>query len=246
MVFKIKSYIQFLWHSKNEHAVHSPFVFNLITQCFYDVNRKPEYAILNQNRISIIEKFGINTSATEKTGYKINKSNLLSKNQSKLLFRIVHYFNAIKILEIGNSCGLATSAMALHNKKAEIMVFLTEIRVRFDKLDVENNAKENATVSKIQSLDDFNGAIKNKKFDLIFFNSDNYQNDILKYFTLLIPTQTNDSVWIFDKIHQTPKMEEIWKIIQNHQTVTVSIDTFDFGIVFFRKEQSKQHFIIRV
>lgn len=35
MIFCIQSYLQFLWHSKNEHGVHSPFVYSLLTKCFY-------------------------------------------------------------------------------------------------------------------------------------------------------------------------------------------------------------------
>jgi hypothetical protein len=34
MLFQIKLYLKFLWHSKNEHV--PPFVFTLITKCFYD------------------------------------------------------------------------------------------------------------------------------------------------------------------------------------------------------------------
>jgi len=42
MLFRIKTYLQFLWNSKNEHGVHSPFVFLLVTKCFYDkTNFKP-------------------------------------------------------------------------------------------------------------------------------------------------------------------------------------------------------------
>lgn len=36
MLYRIRTYLQFLWNSKNEHGVHSPFVFQLVTQCFYD------------------------------------------------------------------------------------------------------------------------------------------------------------------------------------------------------------------
>ncbi len=42
-------------------------------------------------------------------------------------------------------------------------------------------------------------------------------------------------------IGQKP-MSEAWAIIINHPKVTVSIDTFYWGIVFFRKEQVKEHF----
>ena len=43
MLFQIKSYLQFLWNSKNEHGVHSPFVFHLITKCFYDTTEMKPY-----------------------------------------------------------------------------------------------------------------------------------------------------------------------------------------------------------
>lgn len=41
-------------------------------------------------------------------------------------------------------------------------------------------------------------------------------------------------------------MTEAWNIIKNHPQVTVTIDTFFWGIIFFRKEQAKEHFTIRI
>ncbi len=41
-------------------------------------------------------------------------------------------------------------------------------------------------------------------------------------------------------------MTQAWEIIKQNQNVTVTIDTFFWGIVFFRKEQVKQHFKIRL
>ena len=40
-------------------------------------------------------------------------------------------------------------------------------------------------------------------------------------------------------------MEEAWEIIKKHPKVTVTIDTFQWGIVFFRSEQVKEDFIVR-
>jgi hypothetical protein len=67
----------------------------------------------------------------------------------------------------------------------------------------------------------------------------------LAYFDLLLTTITNDSVWIFDDIQWSPEMEEAWEVINNHPKVTVTIDTFQWGFVFFRYEQEKEHFVIR-
>jgi hypothetical protein len=63
---------------------------------------------------------------------------------------------------------------------------------------------------------------------------------------MLLSTITNETVWIFDDIHWSQEMEEAWKTIQQHPKVTVTIDTFQWGIVFFRVEQPKEHFVIRV
>jgi hypothetical protein len=47
MLFRLKVYLQFLWNSKNEHGVHSPFVFLLVTNCFYNrENFKPFFTHL--------------------------------------------------------------------------------------------------------------------------------------------------------------------------------------------------------
>jgi hypothetical protein len=40
-------------------------------------------------------------------------------------------------------------------------------------------------------------------------------------------------------------MEQAWEIIKTNAKVTVTIDTYQWGIVFFRREQEKQHFVIR-
>ena len=65
MFFQIKAYLKFLWHSKNEHAVHSPFVFSLITKCFYDKKSKPEYAVLHEYRNTLL----INKNSIEVTDF---------------------------------------------------------------------------------------------------------------------------------------------------------------------------------
>ena len=131
MIFQIKSYLIFLWNSKNEHAVHSPFVFNLVTKCFYDKKKYPEYAILKTYKNSLLE----NKNTIEVTDYgagsRVFKSNIrqiskiaktagIKSKRAELLYRITNYFQPDSILEIGTSLGLATSALALGNKNSKI------------------------------------------------------------------------------------------------------------------------------
>jgi predicted O-methyltransferase YrrM len=82
--------------------------------------------------------------------------------------------------------------------------------------------------------------------DLIYFDGNHRKEASLHYFEKLLPLVHNDSVFIFDDIHWSKEMEEAWEQIKAHPQVSVSIDTFYWGLVFFRKEQEKEHFTIRL
>lgn len=193
MLHILKSYIKFLWNSKNEHGVHSPFVFDLVTKCFYDKSKYPEYSLLNNNPKKI-----------------------------RLLFRIIRYFKPKTILEIGNPTELDTNIFS-----SEIISFED-----FEKNKLFNNDK----------TFDF----RLSTIDFIYFNQNESQKTTLAYFELLLPTIKNDSVWMINDIHTSTENENTWDIIKKHPKVKVTIDTFQFGMVFFRAEQEKEHFVIRV
>ena len=259
MLFQIKSYLQFLWHSKNEHAVHSPFVFQLITKCFYDKKNKAEYLTLKQYRKSLLENketinvtdFGAGSKVFQ-IEYQTNCQNCpncgISPKRAELLFRITKYFQPDSVLEIGTSLGLATTALALGNPKAKITTLegctatANQCQLQLQKFNI-NNVECVVT--------EFSTFFKNHNFqsttyNLIYFDGNHQKQATIDYFEMLLPTITNDTVWIFDDIHWSPGMEYAWEIIKKHPKVTVTIDTFQWGFVFFRREQPKEHFVIRV
>lgn len=56
----------------------------------------------------------------------------------------------------------------------------------------------------------------------------------------------NDTVVFVNGIYRTEKAQEIWKGIKKLNQVKVTIDLFYCGLVFFRREQAKEHFKIRI
>jgi predicted O-methyltransferase YrrM len=268
MLFQIKSYLKFLWNSKNEHAVHSPFVFHLITKCFYDKKSKPDpsgseqakqYAILNQYRNTLLENKNTIEVNDFGAGSKVFKSNTrqiskiaktagISSKRAELLFRIVNYFQPMTILEIGTSLGLATSALALGNPKASIVTLegcQNTMAIAKKQLQLLNLKTVEFVITEFgEYLHSQN--LKSEIYNLIYIDGNHSKNATLAYFELLLPTITNETVWVFDDIHWSPEMEDAWDIIKNHPKVTVTIDTFQWGLVFFRSEQPKEHFVIRI
>ncbi|TDD96959.1 O-methyltransferase [Flavobacterium cellulosilyticum] len=258
MIFQIKSYIKFLWNSKNEHAVHSPFVFSLITKCFYDKKDKPEYQVLKNYRKSLLENketidvtdFGAGSkifNSKTRPIAKIAKTAGISRKRAELLYRITNYFQPDSVLELGTSLGLATSALALGNPKTKIITLegcpntANQCQLQLQKFNINNVVSlrtEFSTYFKTNNL-------QPTTYNLIYFDGNHQKQATLDYFELLLPTITNDTVWIFDDIHWSKEMEEAWEIIKTHPKVTVTIDTFQWGLVFFRREQPKEHFVIR-
>lgn len=261
MLFLIKSYLKFLYNSKNEHGVHSPFVFDLVTKCFYDKKKYQEYQSLSEYRKFLLKSkttievtdFGAGSrvfKSNKRQISKIAKTAGISPKRAELLFRITKYFQPDTILEIGTSLGLATSALSLGNSNAKI----TSLEGCPQTMTVAKNLFQ-VSGFKLQNIEfintEFSSYLKTQQLttnnrQLIYFDGNHSKKATLEYFELLLPTITNETVWIFDDIHWSSDMEEAWETIKNHPKVTVTIDTFQWGIVFFRTEQEKEHFTIRV
>lgn len=56
---------------------------------------------------------------------------------------------------------------------------------------------------------------------------------------------SNTCIFI-EGIHQSAENRNLWMDLIQDPQVIVSIDAFRFGLLFFRKEQLKEHFILRV
>ncbi len=257
MLHQIKSYIFFLIKSTNQHGVHSPFIYNLITQCFYDKKKHPEYDLIKHYKKHLLRsniKIDVKDLGSGSRVFKSNKrlvskmaSNVgATKKETQLLLRLAKYFKFKNSLELGTSLGIASHAIYIGNITNRLLTIEGCPNIsEFTKNTFKSFNLENITLK----TGDFSDAIEqiNKNtYDFIYFDGNHKKEATLNYFEKLIPTVKNDSVFIFDDIYWSKGMTEAWELIKKHPKVTVTIDTFFWGIVFFRKEQAKEHFTIRV
>ena len=248
-------YIKFLLKSTNQHGVHSPFVYELVTKCFYDKTRSPEYTLLKSYKNTLLKNNQTIEITDLGSGSKISSSNLrtvksiakhsgTSLKRAKLLFRLSNYFKFQYILELGTSLGIATQAIHLGNPKSQI----TSIE---GCPNISNTTKLNLHDSKNIKLlvGDFDSQIdtlEQDSFDFVFFDGNHNKEATLRYFEKLLTKTHNETLFIFDDIYWSKDMTEAWETIKKHPKVSVTIDTFFWGFVFFRKEQVKEDFVIRL
>ena len=258
MLFQIKSYLKFLLKSTNQHGVHSPFVFDLITKCFYAKTDSDKSSKIKHYRNELLQNKNLITVTDFGKGSKIFKSNRrevskiakiagISKKRSELLIKIVAYFNSVKILEIGTSLGIGTASLAIGNSNSQI----TTLEGCKNTSSIAQEQFKKFGLNHIYiSVGDFNEtlskSLKNNSYDLIYFDGNHQKKPTIDYFEQCLQSIHNESVFIFDDIHWSKEMQETWEIIKNNPLVTVTLDTYFWGFVFFRKEQVKEHFTIRI
>ncbi|VAW25417.1 FIG00650847: hypothetical protein [hydrothermal vent metagenome] len=258
MWYKIKAFITFLLKSTNQHGIHSPFVYNLVTKCFYhktnpsnidSFNSVKQWLYKNHETINITD-FGSGSKVFRSNKRKVSdiaKVAGINDKKSLLLLRILTYFEPQNILEIGTSVGLSTAVLSIGNPKATI----NTLEGCTNTASVAQELFDTFKLKNIQlNIGDFKDTLipitSKTKFDLIYFDGNHQKEATLQYFNLCLKTVQNNSIFIFDDINWSKEMQEAWLLIKKHPKVTVTIDTFFWGIVFFRKEQVKQHFKIRV
>ncbi len=257
MYHQLKSYLKFLLRSTNQHGVHSPFVFDLVTNCFYDKKQYPHYTTLKKHRSKLkadtstlfITDFGAGSKVFKSNKRPVNaiaKNAGVSAKRQRLLFRLAQYFKPEAVLELGTSLGMGTMALALGAPFAKITtVEGCTATSAIAKRHLNDFGIKNSQL-KTSTFEIFLQQTTAETFDLVYIDGNHSKEATIYYFESLLKFATNDSLFIFDDIYWSPEMTKAWQEIIAHPKVTVSIDTFQWGFIFFRKEQPKEHFSIRV
>ena len=256
-MYQLLQYLKFLLTSTNQHGVHSPFVFDLVTKCFYDKTNHNAYSKLKSYRKTLLsntQKLAITDLGAGSKRFKtkerpikaIAKTSGTPLKRAKLLFRLVAYFKPQNILELGTSLGIATQAMALGNTRATVTTIEGCPNVSaFAKQQLDTFNIENA-ILKTGHFEAYLSTLAQQQWDLIFIDGNHQKEATLLYFEQLLPATYNDSIFILDDIYWSKGMTEAWNTIKQHPKVTATIDSFYWGMVFFKKELSKENFKIRM
>ena len=257
---QILSYLRFWLRSGNAHGLHSPFVFGLYTSVVRHTGTFGAYAPIEARRQQLLSSpasirvtdFGAGShtgAGRQRRLADIARTAAKPPRLAQLLFRLVNYFRPSTILELGTSLGLTTAYLAAADSHHRVVTFegcpnvAATARETFAALQLSNVAivEGNIDHTLVPALLALNAPV-----DFAFFDGNHRYEPTLRYFELCLAHRTDESVFVFDDIHWSAEMEQAWEVIKVHPEVTLTVDLFYIGLVFFRKNQPKQHFSLRV
>ena len=260
-MYQALSYLRYWLRSGNAHGLHSPFVFGLYTTVICQVGEFRAFGriewrrrkLLASNKSITVTDFGAGSQVAGAGGTQ-RRLSAIARHAAKpprlaqLLFRLVNHFQPATILELGTSLGLTTAYLAAADSRNQVITFegcpntaavaretFTRLRLRNIKL-VEGNLDQTLPAT-LAALD--------KPVDFVFFDGNHRYEPTLRYFEQCLAKAHENSVFVLDDIHWSAEMERAWKAIKANPAVTVTVDLFYVGLVFFRKTQPRQDFWLR-
>ena len=254
-------YLRYLFTAANGkgHGVHSPFVFEFITRVLNDNRRfyafdgieKIRTQLLSNHTLVEIQDFGAGSRVAKNNTRKISaiaKGSLKPAKYSQLLFRMIDYYGPTQIIELGTSLGITTAYLASANPDAKVTTFEGSSAIA-------QIARQNHQLLGLTNIDLIEGNFdqqlpqwlaQNKRVDFAFIDGNHALKPTMAYFESLLEVVHDHTILVFDDIHWSEEMEAAWAQISAHPRVTLSIDLFFIGVVFFRKEfAQKQQVSIR-
>ncbi|MDB5138313.1 MAG: SAM-dependent methyltransferase [Mucilaginibacter sp.] len=254
-----KDYLLHRFKAKNRHGVHSPFVYRLIDKVIYDFDAKKVYTEIENLREQLFIDTRIITMTDLGAGSLVNnnrkkKISELAHNALKppklaqLLYRLAADLKPENIIELGTCLGITTLYLQKATPKAK--VYTLE-----GCPETAGVAKEIFKKAGINNADlitgDFNDTLpgiinKLPTLDFVFVDGNHQKNATLKYFEWCLPKVHDNTLLIFDDIYWSQGMKEAWNQIKAHPKVTVTIDLFWIGLVFFKPGQAKEDFLIKI
>ncbi len=255
--FLITEFIKHLLKAKTKlgFGIHSPYLFPLVKHLQKPVkNKKSIKAIENKrkkllkNNSSIkITDYGTGSTKVKANGTRTVKSiakySLANKQKAILISKICTFLNPDNIIELGTSLGITTAYISTACPNAKIItiegcpktsVIASETfkSLNLTNVTLVNGQFDTALHNIIDNIDEIN---------LVLFDGNHAKEPTLRYFNILKEKAVNNTVFIFDDIYYNLEMYNTWKIITQDNNITASLNFFCLGIVFFKKELSKQY-----
>lgn len=257
---QVLSYLRFWLRSGNAHGLHSPFVFGLYTTVVrhdghfgaYDAVEARRRELLQSKQVLTVRDLGAGShsgAGRQRRVADIARVAAKPPRLGQLLFRLVNHFQPRTILEVGTSLGLTTAYLAAAHSRHQVVTLegcpatAALARETFAALHLPNVELREGNFD--ETLAPALTALP-YPLDFAFFDGNHRYEPTLRYFGLCLAKAHENSVFVLDDIHWSAEMERAWEAIKAHPQVTLTVDLFYVGLVFFRRNQPRQHFSLRL
>lgn len=231
------------------YGIHSPFVFDLITNVVEQ--RLPFYGYTEIDRIRLHMQLSDQPIRFQDKLYPVRKilqKQGISKKEGELLFRLANHYKPYDILTIGSSMGLIP--LYLTGYASHLHCISLESETEMAAIAQENSRKKSTdsiqiykgdyTYSLPQALRQF------ERIDCIYFSQELTEKTMEMIYHQCLPFIHYETCLIISGIHASSEKRNFWKQLCNDPKITVSVDLYKLGLIFFRPKLYKRMYKSRM
>jgi predicted O-methyltransferase YrrM len=263
MVRQVQAIVGYLKHAaraKSPFRLHSPFVYHFYSEVLCNGRHHVQYRVVDRVRREMLtasrfikrKDMGARAPQFPSDQRFVRVRDLMRKSsvsaaKGEFLFRLTQDCHPTSILELGTCLGISTMYFSLAAPESTIITIEGCI-------DSAGLARENFEKAGLKNITVLVGTFDDRldhAFEqmpspgLVFIDGNHKKAATLKYFEKCLQHIHPETVLIFDDIHWSKEMEDAWTAIKRHPSVKLSIDIYHMGIVYFRKQLSKEDYSLR-
>jgi predicted O-methyltransferase YrrM len=206
--------------------------------------------MISDKRIILVKDLGSRSGSLKKNLRRVSeiaRYSPVTRKYGELLSNMAAEFGRPLIIELGTSLGISTMYMAASS--ADVTICTIE-----GCPEIAEIAKQNFIEAELNNIRILEGpfdevlqgfSIEDSKPGLVFIDGHHRKEPVIKYFNQMAELSDSKTVIIIDDINYSKEMAEAWDEIKLHRKVSVSIDIFRMGILFFREGINHNDYIIR-
>lgn len=254
-MFEIISFFNYWLKRVDQHSLHSPFVFDFFTHVIAKPSRNDQdiealrFKLTHSRKAIEITDFGAGSRVTRKRHRSIGSIAKYASTPSKFsrfLCSAIDYFGYANIIELGTSLGINTLYLS---KRPDTKVHTFEgdpVVASIAKEHFEEFQRENIHLI-IGNIDQTlpQRIEKLKTIDLAYLDANHRYDPTLSYYELIQPLTHAKSMIVVDDIHWSKEMNRAWNELRARPEVTLSIDLFEGGLLFFDPRLQKAHYVLK-
>lgn len=255
----VANYLKHRIKATTRHGTHSPFVYKLADDIVYNFSANADFDVIEKQRVKLLNNKAVINVTDLGAGSLLNKNRAkkvceIAKNALKtpklaqLIYRLAKNTNPQVIVELGTCLGITTAYLAKACPTAKVISIegcpetAAVAQQNFTGLGLTNIELHTGNFDVI--LPDI--IAEQSTLDFVYVDGNHRKDATLNYFKWCLTKISENSLLVFDDIYWSKGMEEAWIEIKNHPEVTLTIDLFWIGLVFFKKGQAKQHFKLKL
>lgn len=164
---------------------------------------------------------------------------------SRFLLRLIEKYDCTEVVELGTSLGLNTLYIS---KASKVNITTLEGDPTIAQKAQGHFNEFNRTNIKVV-VGNIDKTLQNvinsyQSIDLAYIDANHRYEPTLRYFEALLTKTHERSIIVIDDIHWSKQMAQAWKEIKTHRKVSVSVDIFDAGILFFDPKLEKEDYVL--